>query len=215
MIRDDKMMQLVAPEKEPITPFIRIVRSLYNDNGISTIMVVGGVGDYLDVADNVVVMDCYHCLDATERAKQIVASSQSSSTSLFPHVASNSVPFRSVQTRKLIGSAFTAIGKVKVASTTTISYGETELDISGLEQLVTKSQTSAIANAIQQLPRLASSPATLREVLEGLEQMIRVQGLDCLAPGQFHGGMSRPRKYEIAGAINRLRREQSSIVQTK
>jgi predicted ABC-class ATPase len=215
MIRDDKMMQLVAPEKEPITPFIRIVRSLYNDNGISTIMVVGGVGDYLDVADNVVVMDCYHCLDVTERAKQIVATSQKSSTTLLPHVASNSVPFRSIPSRKLIGSVFHANGKVKVASAKTISYGETELDISGLEQLVSKSQTSAIANAIQQLPQLVSSQAPMRDFLDSLDQMINVKGLDCLAPGQFHGGMSRPRKYEIAGAINRLRREQHSIVQTK
>ena len=40
------MMQLVAPEKEPITPFVRIVRSLYEDCNISSILVIGGVGDY-------------------------------------------------------------------------------------------------------------------------------------------------------------------------
>jgi predicted ABC-class ATPase len=77
------MMQLVASEKEPIAPFVRIIRSLYDDCGISTILVVGGVGDYFDVAKNVVVMDCYKCLDVTEQAKQIVANSKASSS--IPH----------------------------------------------------------------------------------------------------------------------------------
>ena len=71
MIRDDKMMQLVAADKEPITPFVRIVRSLYDDCQVSSVMVIGGTGDYFDVADNVLVMDSYMCLDATERAKTI------------------------------------------------------------------------------------------------------------------------------------------------
>jgi predicted ABC-class ATPase len=151
MIRDDKMMQLVAPDKEPITPFVRIVRSLYDDMGISTILVVGGVGDYFDVADNVVIMDAYRCHDATERAKQIVADSKSQ----MPHTASAGVPFRPIRPRTLNGMQFAANGKVKVASQSTISYGETELDISGLEQLVSKAQTAAIANALQRIPSIS------------------------------------------------------------
>jgi predicted ABC-class ATPase len=71
-IADNIVDRTWASEKEPITPFVRIVRSLYDDCGISTILVVGGVGDYFDVAENVVVMDCYKCLGVTERAKQIV-----------------------------------------------------------------------------------------------------------------------------------------------
>lgn len=213
MIRDDKMIQLVAPDKEPITPFVRIVRSLYDDRGVSTVMVVGGVGDYFDVADNVVVMDCYKCDDVTERAKQIVAASKNASA--LPHTASASVPFRSIQPRKLVGTAFSSNGKVKVSSQSALSYGDTELDISGLEQLVAKSQTAAISNALQQIPNITSqNQATLQTVLGVLEQQINSDGLDCLAPGQYHGGMSRPRKFEIAGAINRLRRE-NSIVQSK
>ena len=39
MIRDGRMAQLVSDEKEPITPFIRKIRSLYCELGISTILV--------------------------------------------------------------------------------------------------------------------------------------------------------------------------------
>lgn len=211
LIRDDKMMQLVAPEKEPITPFVRIVRSLFNDKGISTVMVVGGVGDYFDVADNVLVMDSYRCEDATERAKQIVANSASS----IPHIASTGVIFRdSSKTRNVVGANFAAKGTVKISSASTVLYGDAELDISCLEQLTSKAQTAAIANALQRIPDIAQGTSSLVSVLDAIEQRIDAEGLDCLAPGQYHGGMARPRRFEIAGSINRLRRA-NSIMQAK
>jgi predicted ABC-class ATPase len=212
MIRDDKMMQLVAPEKEPITPFVRVVRSLYDDHGISSILVIGGVGDYFDVADNVIMMDCYECLDVTERAKQIVATSAGSK---LPHTASARVPFRKFHSRYPIGSVYSANGKVKVYSRSSMSYGETELDLSGLEQIVTQSQTTAISQALQRLPSIATDRNnTLRQVLEALDKVVDEGGLDALAPNQFHGGMARPRRFELAGAINRLRRD-GSVVQKR
>ena len=203
------MMQLVAPEKEPITPFVRLVRSMYDDHGISSVLVIGGTGDYFDVADNVIVMDCYKCNDATERAKQIVANSQNSK---IVHNASSSVPFGTIRSRFPMRAAYPANGKVKVASRSTISYGETELDISGVEQIVAKSQTSAIANALQLFPSLISEgKSTLLHVLKSVDYILDQGGLDGLAQGQFHGAMSRPRIFEIAAAVNRLRREKAVV----
>jgi predicted ABC-class ATPase len=205
MIRDDKMMQLVASDKEPITPFVRTVRSLYQDCGVSSILVIGGTGDYFDVADNILVMDCYKCFDATDRAKVIVANSRASASQ--PQMASQSVEFRPTKrVRTIAGSAFVPNGKVKTLSENTISYGETELDLSSLEQLVTKAQTTAISNALQRLPHFTKRGQSIRETINVLEQRLDRDGLDVLAPGQCNGSMARPRKYEIAGAINRLRR---------
>lgn len=51
--------RLVAKEKEPITPFISKVRSLYDTRKVSSILVIGGCGDYFEVADTVIMMDCY------------------------------------------------------------------------------------------------------------------------------------------------------------
>lgn len=199
------MMQLVAPDKEPITPFVRTVRSLYDDCGVSSILVIGGTGDYFDVADNVLVMDSYKCCDATEKAKLIVANSRASASQ--PHTASQSVEFRSSKRmRTIIGSAFAPNGKVKTLSENTISYGETELDLSCLEQLVAKAQTTAISNALQRLPHFTKQGQSIGETLNDLEQRLDREGLDALTPGQCNGSMARPRKYEIAGAINRLRR---------
>lgn len=208
MIRDEKMMQLVAKEKEPITPFVQIVRSMYYDKGISSVLVIGGVGDYFDVADNVVVMDSYMCVDATEKAKQIVANTPSKTSDA-------AVTFGPVQARRLVPATFGPGGKVKVMSQSSVLYGESELDLGCLEQLVCKSQVAAIANALQRIPDAASSSQTLRQVLENFDSALDTKGMDILAPGQFHGGMSRPRLFEFAGAINRLRRSTQSICQSK
>lgn len=207
MIRDGKMMKLVAPEKEPITPFVSVVRSLYDDCGISSVMVIGGVGDYFDVADNVIVMDCYKCLDRTEAAKQIVANSSSAQSLL------KNRHFKPVRSRSVVPNLLSPNGKVKVLSKSNIAYGETEIDISFVEQVTAKAQTLAISNSLQSIHRIAKGNQSLREMLFQLDSLIDQNGLDVLAPGQLNGGMARPRRFEIAAAINRYRTT-NSIIQT-
>jgi predicted ABC-class ATPase len=51
MIRDGRMQRLVAKNKEPITPFIDKVKQLHRDGGVSTMLVMGGTGDYFEVED--------------------------------------------------------------------------------------------------------------------------------------------------------------------
>jgi hypothetical protein len=77
--------------------------------------------------------------------------------------------------------------------------------------IVSKAQTTAILAALQQLPEQAKG-RSLTDTLEQLEKFIGKEDVASLTPGQYHGGMARSRLYEIAGAINRLRRD-SSITQ--
>jgi len=65
------MQELVVKEKEPITPFLDKARQLYRDLGISTILVIGGSGEYFDVADRVVCMVEYQPEEVTEKARAI------------------------------------------------------------------------------------------------------------------------------------------------
>ena len=170
-------------------------------------------------------MDSYQCLDATEKAKRIVAISSAAagekgaaSSSLSTH----GNKFQPLQgTRTINGPAFVPNGKVKTVRQDQISYNDTDLDLKCLEQLVTKAQTMAIASALQILPDLVSmnrnnssnnnrSPSIV-DILAEIEKRINNEGLDCLTPGQCHGQMARPRSFELAGAINRLRRDKSII----
>uniref|UniRef100_A0A7S0C1B9 Uncharacterized protein n=1 Tax=Proboscia inermis TaxID=420281 RepID=A0A7S0C1B9_9STRA len=229
MIRDDKMMELVAPHKEPITPFIHKVRSLYKQHGVSTILVIGGSGDYFQVADHVLMMDSYACLDVTDKAKAIVERHngiKSAATSNEPSSSS----FGTITNRYPIGHAFLPPpnnSKINVRARTIVTYGDgLELDLGGLEQIVHKSQTHAIASSIQQIATrlLSNDPSanggnattlTLATVLRRWNELIDREGLDVVlsssfnngGDGDYNGVHARPRMLEIAGAMNRLRRD--------
>lgn len=71
MIRDRRMQELISKEGEPITPFIDKVRQLYTDYQVSTILVMGGSGDYFEVADKIIAMENYQAKEVTEKAKEI------------------------------------------------------------------------------------------------------------------------------------------------
>ena len=71
MIRDRRMQLLIAKDKEPITPFIDKVRQLYTDYGVSTILVMGGSGDYFDVADTVIAMQDFQSQEVSAKARAI------------------------------------------------------------------------------------------------------------------------------------------------
>eukprot|EP01071_Lankesteria_metandrocarpae_P008166 Lankesteria_metandrocarpae@DN4889_c2_g1_i2.p1 len=73
MIRDDRMRLLVRDSEEPITPYRRRIRDMYIDHGVSTVLVVGGSGDYFAVADCVLHLNAYKVLDVTAKAKSIAA----------------------------------------------------------------------------------------------------------------------------------------------
>ena len=212
MIRDDKMMELVSKDKEPITPFIHKIRSLYEDNGVSSVLVIGGSGDYFDVADCVIMMDSYRCLDVTARAKQIASEAAKSGGS--SHVASLSQPFGSIFARCPIGTAYRPNNKVAVRAKGVVSYGDIELDLGGVEQIVSMSQTNSISMSLQRVAEIATGSMTLSDVLAKVDALVDKDGLDALAPGHFHGGLARTRLFEIAAAVNRLRKA-GNVVQKK
>lgn len=64
------MQALIAAEKEPITPLVAKMKALVK-LGVSCVLVIGGSGDYFEVADHVIAMDSFKALDLTERSKAI------------------------------------------------------------------------------------------------------------------------------------------------
>ncbi|MCL6437628.1 MAG: ABC-ATPase domain-containing protein [Rubrobacteraceae bacterium] len=199
MIRDERMRELVR--KEPITPFVDLARPLYNTLGVSTVVVIGGVGAYLDVADRVILMEDYHPHDATDRAREV--------TERFPvkiegdgHVSlpkDRRVRATSIDLRR--GRRETARGK----GLSTIELGRERVDLSYVEQLAEPGQTEAIARIIGEFASSGKSRA-VREVVEAAITGLETGGLDSLGGFRGHPGqMSLPRPQEIAAAINRIR----------
>ncbi|CDI77676.1 hypothetical protein, conserved [Eimeria acervulina] len=156
MIRDARMQALVAKEKEPITPFLFRVKRLYTELGVSTVMVIGGSGDFFEVADVVLQFDKYEAFNVTKQAKEIARQFASNSAATFQlqtPLSHANVPFGAVRERAVVEHCLRPNGKVKVGGTRSIAYGTTTIDVSGVEQLIEASQTRAIACFIQQLAR--------------------------------------------------------------
>ena len=57
MVRDDLMQHVIHTDQEPITPFLERARDLYEQSGVSTILVAGSSGAFFYIADYVIQMD--------------------------------------------------------------------------------------------------------------------------------------------------------------
>ncbi|KAE8990453.1 hypothetical protein PR003_g21728 [Phytophthora rubi] len=197
MIRDWKMQQLVAKDKEPITPFISKVRALYTQCGVSSVLVIGGAGDYFSVADHVIMMDSYEPRDVTVEAKKIASEHGE---------IRQDAEFGGFKSRIPLSRGFEVNGKVVSRGLGKIQYGEVDLDLSAVEQIVEPSQVRTIADAIQKMRSFMDGKSTLDEVLAKLEsEMDRTGSLDVVGFHKKSGFYTRPRKLELAAAINRLR----------
>jgi len=209
MVRDARMQALVAKALEPITPFVDRVRELYEQFGVSTILVMGGSGDYLDVADTVILMRGYVPEDVTEQARRVARA--------FPTERRREVarPIeRIIERIPLAESLDPSRGrrevKIEAKAVDLLLFGETAIDLRAVEQIVDISQTRAIGYALYcAAERFMDGRRTVREILDELERLFERERLEVLDPfrrGESHpGNFARPRRYEIAAALNRLR----------
>ena len=205
MIRDGRMQKLVAKEKEPITPFIDRVKELYDNFGVSTILIVGGSGDYFDVANHVIMMDEYVPKDVTEKAKEIAKLDENK------REFSSNDKFQGVTQRIPLKKSFSQSGKLdktKAKGKYNILYGKELIDISGLEQLVDDSQTNCIAVMIDYFRnKVLDEKLTLSQVADRIYEKIEKDGLDSISSYTGHpGNLALPRKQEFCASVNRYRK---------
>ena len=207
MIRDMRMQKLVAKNKEPITPFIDKVRQLYSDLEVSTILVIGGSGDYFDVADTVIMMDEYKAHDVTEEAKEISVDYETQREKeggeKFGEILKRAPKPQSINPRK--GKKV----KIKSRGDEAIQFGSENINLHNVEQIVDNSQTRAIGDLIFYALRenIIDGEKNISEILKILEEKIENKGLEIASPFRSHpqGNYARPRTLEIAAALNRLR----------
>ncbi|RJQ45690.1 MAG: ATPase [Gaiellales bacterium] len=233
MIRDELMQRLVPSEREPITPFIDQVRALYEEMGVSTILVMGGSGDYFEVADTVIAMEEYHPREVTAEARRIASRRRDrrlpEGKGSF-HASLSRIPLpASIDPRRGRRE------KVSARGTDQLVFGRETIDLTAVEQLVDTSQTRAIGELIRHGLRRGcfDGASSLAKSLDCLLGDVAEWGLDIISPfsgpefdpeketagagagrsgdgageaGTPHpGDYALPRRHEIAAALNRLR----------
>lgn len=203
MIRDSKMQQLVNKEDEPITTFIDKVKQLYLEKNISTILVLGGVGDYFDVADQVIQMINYQPLDVTSQAHKIA--------DMFPikrKVEDEAYPFH-IRERIPISESIDPLneyGKFAIYAKEVhrLNFGKQVIDLTDLDQLIELSQTIALGFAIEYAKKYMDRKIPLREVVHRVTKDIDENGIDVIS-NKISGHFAWFRGLELAFTLNRLR----------
>ncbi len=204
MIRDARMRALIPSDREPITPLVDRARQLA-ERGVSTVLVVGGAGDYLDVADTVIQMDAYRPLDVSQRALQVAREMPRELPSPEQLPAWPAPAPRIADPASLDPSRGRRAERVRAVRTRSIEFGSEEIDVALLAQLVDAGQCRMIGDVLLRLSRsVCDGERDIGAMLDVIEREIAEGGLSAVTAPSF-GDRAMARRHEIAAALNRLR----------
>jgi predicted ABC-class ATPase len=209
LLARDAVWRHLAPEApQPVTPLADVLRPLYEEHGVSTILITSHGADYVGVADTVIGMDAFRPRLVTSEAKRAAADGAAASPGKgrFGSVA-HRVPFAD-SLSPLRGRRFRGDSHGGGHSARSVVLGRDVIDLGTVEQLVDPSQARAVAAAlIFAADRgLADGMRTIREILGLLDMQIAQHGLEGLVTGEaVPGDLALVRRHELAAALNRLR----------
>ncbi len=198
MIRDELMERVISADEEPIVPFIKRVEQLYKQKGVSTILVAGSCGSFFHVADTVIQMDRYIPKEITQAAKQIASE--------YPlKMKDDDTKIEIDERRKVRLPKADDRTKVKIMGTDGFLYNKTNVDLRYLEQITDAEQMLAISKTLEYLIRkYGGKEMLIKTLLDDVENLIDTKGVSALTSRGSVPNMSKPRRFEIAGCINRF-----------
>ena len=206
MIRDRMMKELI--EKEPITPFTDRVNELYKTHGVSSILVIGGSGEYLSVADKIYMMEDYLIHDVTDKSKNICSSYNV--TSVFPSSANWE------QYRTLYSDRFSSYPegsgteKLEVSDMGFVIIGNEKIDVRGLHDIVSPRQIDTLGFMLRYLEVSNNDrKIDIERRINDLYARIDEEGIDFLYSSFFttcERFLDLPRKQELMALVNRMRK---------
>eukprot|EP01054_Gregarina_sp_Poly1_P003692 Gregarina_sp_Poly_1__3691@NODE_208_length_11377_cov_32_000884_g185_i0_p3_GENE_NODE_208_length_11377_cov_32_000884_g185_i0NODE_208_length_11377_cov_32_000884_g185_i0_p3_ORF_typecomplete_len639_score73_54ABC_ATPase/PF09818_9/1e153AAA_23/PF13476_6/1_1e04AAA_23/PF13476_6/0_00012AAA_29/PF13555_6/0_0068AAA_27/PF13514_6/0_45_NODE_208_length_11377_cov_32_000884_g185_i044196335 len=174
--RDEVMNLVVSREMEPICSFLSLVRSLYEDRGVSTIIVVGSCGAFFHVADRVIQMHSYRPYDITAKAKAIVQRIPS-------HIPQNRFPMK--LPRRIIDQAPLLVPpKARWVRKILTRGSMVLLPVHYLDQIVEEGQLQGVIHAFNCLGVKGVSGVGIVETAEEASRIVRAR---CQADSIYSG----------------------------
>ena len=208
LVRDDVMAALVGADKEPITPLVSRIAHL-RESGCSLIVVIGGTSDYFSQADTVVWMDQWRAVDATGAAHALVDAAPAQAAASV-RTARAQPPRERATPWRLPADAIDLHDdkgrlRVRADDVRRLDLGRGEVDLRAIGQLVAPGQALAAGLALGLVrAALAAGAVDVRAAVETAAQRLNADGLDALSATP-RGDLVRPRRYEIAAILGRLR----------
>ena len=203
MIRDELMQRVIHRDMEPITPFIERIRELYDDYGISTVIVAGSSGAYFHVADTIIQMDRYVPKDITAYAKK--------EAKAYPAVSGPEAPaeqpdfHRCPRTAK--GFRENDRIKMKTMGRESVMINKESIDLRYVEQITDSEQVTALGYCMRYAQKnIMDGKKDLRQIVDELERVIEKGTLAALCESSSSiSCMAMPRRQEIFACFDRYR----------
>lgn len=203
MIRDELMQRVIHRDMEPITPFIDRIRELYEDYGISTVIVAGSSGSYFHIADTIIQMDRYVPKDITVYAKKEAEN--------FPMISAPEEPAAKPDLRRCPwpDKAFRGNDRIKMKTLGKegVMINRETIDLRYVEQITDSEQVTALGYCVRYAQKhLLDGRKDLRQIVAELEQAIEKGTLAALCESTSSiACIARPRRQEIFACFNRCR----------
>ena len=206
MVRDALMQKVIHPGEEPIIPFLLRMRQLYEELGISTILVAGSSGAFFEISDLILQMREYEPIDITRKAKE--AAEATSEKLELPD------PLKIAPDRRLPfpNREVTESRKVKVRGngTDAISLGHESVELRFVEQVVDNEQTNLLGALLRSLEeQYFNGRDSLPKCVNALYDKLEKQGFSACAQGgasgSIPGNLAMVRPQELWAMVNRYR----------
>jgi predicted ABC-class ATPase len=175
-------------------------------SGLRISMIVGvfaHVEEFLDVADTVLLLENHRLRDVTATARQLPRTARAERA--VPSLPAIDGKMRQIIPTSIDPSFGAEDAFIQALELTRLRFGRYELDLRGVPQLVDIAQTAAIGLLMYHARlRHLDEVRTFPELLDQLDEDLASEGLAMLSR-ELRGDLARPRRYEIAAAMNRLR----------
>ena len=197
------MQSVVGRESEPITPYIDRLRELYENYGISSIIVAGSSGSYFHKADHIIQMRQYIPEEITNFAK-VKAAEYPLKMDKAPSCREPSFDRRPKGVRERPGERT----KIKVLGKDSIQLNRDNIDLRYVEQLVDSEQLTALGYLLNYAQKhLMDGQRSMVQIVDELTDILNKNGLDKICESSYlPSGLAMPRKQEIFACFNRYRK---------
>lgn len=199
MIRDKNMRLLV--KNEPIIPFTDRVKELSKDVGVSTILVIGGSSEYLNYADNVILMNDYIAQIVNDETKKLNLESKDGDV----------VKAEWLDNRVLIpketNQPFLYFRTLETENEKMILLDEYSSDISMQTALITKYQLNSLATLMERLltNKEIDQEKLFTYIKEITNKLFDRQNTENLIPDVAYRFYDDVRPIDVLCCLNRMR----------
>lgn len=202
--RDSRLNALMPDADKRIMPLSVRARQMADDLGIS--IVVGGssaVAEFIPVADTILRIDDHKVYDVTREAKAMegLAAQVSTDTARMTSLIEKN---RWVVPSSIDPSMGPHDQVIEADGNDRLYFGRSVIHLQDVAQLADVHQMTTIGLILYYAKlRYLDEGRPMREILDLIDRDLSTEGLECLSR-DLRGDLARPRRYEIAAALNRL-----------